>query len=325
MIVRVKASKDAFTFGNLVKNTGLDEILEIGHSDLQGAEGSSKAFLSFVMNKPDQYEVCKHKVTLNLKEVRSENLTNPCILDVYAVDSDWSEGVGQISDEPHTTGSITCKEEPSNVKFVNSVIFTPESRNLDIRLDVTDLVDNVQSGTEVTFMIRLADESLADDRNMRLMYYGKDTHTCSWPYLDFELEDSVQDSDLETVSESSIKLVVKNLHTAYSKGARCRVNVNALPVYPVRQFTTSSIYRKNYRVPEGLTYGIKDEYTGEIILEAKNNLGTVVSSDNSGSFFILDTEMLEPERYYRLDFSLPENEVLVHSVEYGRYTFRINR
>lgn len=327
MIIRVKPYKDAFTFGGLVKkNTGLDEILEIGHSDLQGAEGSSRAFLSFRLPLLSTYRKVAHRVILNLKEVHSENLTSPCILKVYKVSDDWLEGTGHISDDPNIEDGINRETEPAESTFIGDIEFTPENDVLDIKLDITKLVDSLLFQDTVSLMIRFADEELADSVGSRIMYYSKDTHTCSWPYLDFEIDDSLQDSkDLEEVQKGSIRLIVQNLQTRYRKGEQYRINVNAIPAYPIRQFSTSSIYRKNYRVPTGLTYGIVDEYTRETIIEAKNNLGTIISSDNSGSFFILNTNELEPERYYYLEFALPESSISKYQILDNRYTFRIDR
>ena len=276
MIIRVKPIKDAFTFGGLVKkNSGLDEILELGHSDLLGTEGSSRIFMSFSVKKPADWNEVEHRATLNLFEVRSENVPNPCEIEIYTFKSDWTEGLGHISDVPDTEKGLSRRTEPEGLELLGKVVFTKADDCLDLKIDITRLIDEQDS--TINLMLKLADESIADSLGTRIMYYSSDTHTCSWPYIDLEYDDSVQNSELE-------------------------------------------------EVPEGTTYGIVDEYTGEAVVSAENNLGTIVSSDNSGSFIMLQTDMLEPERYYRLVFSLATRESCKHCLyEDVRRTFRVGR
>ena len=325
MIIRVKPIKDAFTFGGLVKkNSGLDEILELGHSDLLGTEGSSRIFMSFSVKKPADWNEVEHRATLNLFEVRSENVPNPCEIEIYTFKSDWTEGLGHISDVPDTEKGLSRRTEPEGLELLGKVVFTKADDCLDLKIDITRLIDEQDS--TINLMLKLADESIADSLGTRIMYYGSDTHTCSWPYIDLEYDDSVQNSELEEVPGVPFRLVTQGLRKNCNKGDRFRVDVNVAPVFPSRQFTTSSLYRTRYRVPEGTTYGIVDEYTGEAVVSAENNLGTIVSSDNSGSFIMLQTDMLEPERYYRLVFSLATRESCKHCLyEDVRRTFRVGR
>lgn len=327
MIVRVKPYKDTFTVGGLVKkNNGQDEILELGYSDLVGTEGSSRILLTFSTRVPDNYNQHAHRVLLNLKEVRSENITDPCTIHIYSISSDWLEGTGHISDDPDTQDGVSRKLEPKPEDLVGSVTFTSEDLTLDLKVDITDIFDSQKSNDFVSFLLKLSDESLAESNHTRIMYYSKNTHTCSWPYLDFEIEDSVQESELEEVPRVPFRLITQGLRKNCNKGDRFRVDVNVVPVFPSRQFTTGSLYRTHYKVPEGTTYGIVDEYTGEVVVSAENNLGTIVSSDNSGSFIMLYTDMLEPERYYRLVFSLTTRERCKHCLyEDVRRTFRVGR
>lgn len=323
MIDRVRPCKDTFTVGGLIrKNNGQDEILELGYSDLAGTEGSSRILIAFNVNKSENYKQHSHRVVLNLKEVRSENLANPCTLDVFAVSSDWIEGTGHISDDPHTTDGTCRYEEPEMGQYVGSVSFTPEDSSLDFSLDVTGFVDSSEKD-QISFLIKLSDEDSAESLGTRVMYYGVNTHTCSWPYLDFEVDDSFQESKLPIIDSSPFRLTVFNLPTECRKGETIRVDVNPVPVYPIRQFTTSSLYRVQCRVPESLSYSLVDEYTGECVLDS--GLGTRVSSDNSGSFIMLQTDMLEPERYYRLVFVLGEQEKTKYQLVQNRHTFRVAR
>lgn len=302
MITRVRPVKDTFTIGGLLqKNNGLDEILEIGHSDLQGAEGSSRAFLAFRFKLPQNFLRQKHRVILNVLEVRSENLPEKFSVDICRYGKDWVEGTGHISDEPFESNGLTRDTEVEDFEVLRTVEFTKEDDSLDLRVDLTDLVDT--EDVDLNLMIKLTDEDLADLQKTRVFYYGSDTHTCSWPYIDLEQDDSVNVSSLPEIESTSIRLVTRGLSANITKGDKVRVDVVASPEYPTRVFSTSSIYRERCRIPEGLAYGIVDEYTGEVIVDSSSSVGTFISSDNSGSFFILDTGMLESERYYRVVFN----------------------
>lgn len=302
MITRVRPVKDTFTVGGLLqKNNGLDEILEIGHSDLQGAEGSSRAFLFFKFKLPQDFLKQDHRVVLNLLEVRSENLPEKFSVDICRYSRDWLEGTGHISDEPFENNGLTRDTEVEDFEILRTVEFTKEDDTLDLRVDLTDLVDT--EDVDLNLMIKLSNEDLADSQKTRVFYYGSDTHTCSWPYIDLEQDDSVTVGDLPEIESTPIRLITRGLSTNVIKGDKIRVDVVASPEYPTRVFSTSSIYKERCRVPERLSYGLVDEYTGEIIVDPLSSVGTFVSSDNSGSFFILDTSMLESERYYRIVFS----------------------
>lgn len=302
MITRIRPIKDTFTIGGLLqKNNGLDEILEIGHSDLQGAEGSSRAFLAFRFKLPQNFLNQKHRVVLNVLEVRSENLPEKFSVDICRYVKDWTEGTGHISDEPFENNGLTRDTEVEDFEVLRTVEFTKEDDNLDLRVDLTDLIDT--EDVDLNLMIKLTDEDLADSQKTRVFYYSSDTHTCSWPYIDLEQDDSINTGNLPEIESTSIRLVTRGLGTNITKGDRVRVDVVASPEYPTRVFSTSSIYKERCRIPEGLTYGIVDEYTGEVIIDPSSSVGTFISSDNSGSFFILDTGMLESERYYRIVFN----------------------
>lgn len=302
MITRVRPIKDTFTIGGLLqKNNGLDEILEIGHSDLQGAEGSSRAFLAFRFKLPENFLNQKHRVVLNVLEVRSENLPEKFSVDICRYNKDWVEGTGHISDEPFEQNGLVRGTEVEDFEVLRTVEFTKEDDSLDLRVDLTDLIET--EDVDLNLMIKLTNEDLADSQKTRVFYYSSDTHTCSWPYIDLEQDDSLNVGDLPEIESTSIRLVAKGLGVNVTKGDKVRVDVVASPEYPTRAFSTSSIYKERCRVPEGLKYGIVDEYTGEVVVEPLNNVGTFVSSDDSGSFFILDTSMLESERYYRIVFS----------------------
>lgn len=171
----------------------------------------------------------------------------------------------------------------------------------DLNLDVTDLVDSwILSGSINNGLIfRFGDETLANTLGTSLSFYSTDTHTIYRPYLELKWNDTVYSSSLaEGVLPFSVG--VENFHRDYRVDDRVKFRLNVTQLYPSRIYSTSSIYRQeDYVLPENSYWGIKNEYTNEMVIDF-DEIGSKISADSTGSYFFLDMNNLEPERYYRL-------------------------
>jgi len=75
--------------------------------------------------------------------------------------------------------------------------------------------------------------------------------------------------------------------------------VNVRPKHPIRVFQTSSLYTQNFYLPQDSCYAIKDLDTNEYVIDF-DPIFTKISADNSGSYFKLDMDGLQWERYYKI-------------------------
>ena len=168
----------------------------------------------------------------------------------------------------------------------------------------------------------MGDESLADNINTTLSFYSRNTHTIFRPYLELKYDDSVHYEEGTPIGNKHFSLEIDNFQEDYSLSDSVDMRLNVIPTYPTRQYQTSSIYRANYILPETSYWGIKDEYTNQMIVNF-DTLGTKISSDEEGNFFHIDMGSLEPERYYRLLVQVEQgqNKFIVDN----RNIFRVKR
>lgn len=178
--------------------------------------------------------------------------------------------------------------------------FYDKVKDKDINLDLTDMVDSwITSGSANSGVIfRLGDETLYDVLGTSLSFYSKDTHTIYRPYLELTWDDTTYSSSLEE-GKMPFNISIQDFHRDYRVDDFVNFRLNVIPQYPSRIYSTSSIYRQNYKLPENSCWGIKNEYTNEMVIDF-DETGSKISADDQGSYFTLDMNNLEPERYYRL-------------------------
>ena len=135
--------------------------------------------------------------------------------------------------------------------------------------------------------------------SINLKYFGSNTNTIFPPYLEFKWDDSVYSSSLSELSTDIATVTIKNHKEKYSDSDSARFRLSARPKYPTRSFTTSSIYLTEYKLPSASYWGIKDEYSGEMIIDFDTTY-TKLSADDTSSYFDVYMDSLQPERFYRL-------------------------
>jgi len=175
--------------------------------------------------------------------------------------------------------------------------------NHDINLDVSNAINLIGSGSLPNngFLIKLQDDlEFNVSQSIRLKYFSSDTNTIYPPFLEFKWDDtSYETGSLSVLDTSDCVVTLKNNKGEFVDEGKQRFRINSRPTYPTRVFTTSSIYLTNYALPNDALWGLKDEYSEEMIIDFDSNY-TKLSCDSSGPFFDIYMNSLQPERYYRL-------------------------
>jgi len=135
--------------------------------------------------------------------------------------------------------------------------------------------------------------------SINLKYFSSDTHTIYPPYLELKWDDSSYNTTLSELTTDIATISIKNHKEKYSDSDKVRFRLSVRPKYPTRTFTTSSIYLTNYALPTASYWGIKDEFTDEMVVDFDTNY-TKISADNTGGYFDVYMDSLQPERFYRL-------------------------
>ena len=86
---------------------------------------------------------------------------------------------------------------------------------------------------------------------------------------------------------------IASLHSS----CKNRFRLNVSPLYPTRQFQTSSLFTSLNYLPTSSYYALKDLSTNEYIIDFDPTY-TKISSDIKGNYFDIYMSGLEPERYY---------------------------
>lgn len=173
----------------------------------------------------------------------------------------------------------------------------------DLDIDITNAVTLHYSESIANngYIVKLSDElEFNTTSSIRLKYYSADTNTIYPPYLEFKWDDSSYTTGSLSILDSSECFIdITNNKGRYVDEGKQRFRVKARPKYPARTFSTSSAYTVNYALPIQSYWGLRDEFTEEMIIPF-DTVGTKVSCDSTGPYFDIFMDGLQPERYYRV-------------------------
>jgi hypothetical protein len=114
-------------------------------------------------------------------------------------------------------------------------------------------------------------------------------------------DDSVYNTgSLQVIGNSNTILNIAN-NPLYikNKTEKYTFRISARDKYPVRTFSTASIYTVNKALPSSSYWAIQDVKTEDMIIDFDNSY-TKISCDTNGSYFDIYVNGLEPERYYKV-------------------------
>ena len=184
----------------------------------------------------------------------------------------------------------------------------------DINIDVTDIVKTWYSSsynipgtyTEIEnngFILKWSDD-IEFDSNLsiqpKMQFYSVDTNTIYPPQLEIKWRDyKYNKGTLPTIQTSDLYLAIDNNQGIFYSESINQFRINCRPEFPARTFQTASIYTDNFALPTASYYAIKDLDTNEFVIDFDSEF-TQISCDNTGSYFTLYMNGLEPERYYEI-------------------------
>jgi hypothetical protein len=173
----------------------------------------------------------------------------------------------------------------------------------DIDINVTNAVKLWNAGNIVNngFILKLSSSlEFNTSSSIRLKYFGADTNTIYPPYLEFKWNDTTYNTgSLSTLNNNLATIRIGNNKGEYVDTGKQRFRITAQPKYPVRTFSTSSVYLINHALPVESYWGIRDENTEEMVINFDNTF-TKISCDSTGPYFDIYMDGLQPERYYRI-------------------------
>jgi hypothetical protein len=248
----------------------------------------------------------------------------------------WDNGTGKLGDSVENTTGVSWENRKANSSSPWQVSFTPQGvtssyatgnqgggtwytasmgvsteatqsftvgSKLDLNIDITTAVDMHYSESILNegFIVKLTQETdLSTDSYTRLKYFSANTNTIYPPCLEIRWDDSQYNTGSLQVLQNSLSTIqISNNTNTYTNTGKQRFKISAKPKYPARTFSTSSVYLTNYALPQESYWGIKDEYTEEMVVDFDNQ-HTKISCNETGPYFDIYMEGLQPERHYRI-------------------------
>jgi hypothetical protein len=264
------------------------------------------------------------QTNLRLYLANAENLNEIYNLEIRAVSQSWTMGTGQTDDSPEVRNGVCWYNTSSFVSASNgwasgSYYLTPGggswsgslvtqsfgyADNKDINVNVTSIVDRWFSGSQSNngFIVKLPDSIEQNDNSyINLSFFSVDTHTIYPPSLEIRWDDSVYTTgSLAVVNNSNTVVTIANNMAEFKYGTeKYRFKINARDKYPVRVFTTASLYTTNKALPQTSYWAIQDSKTDDMVIDFDTNY-TKISCDGTSSYFTAYLNGLEPERYYKI-------------------------
>jgi hypothetical protein len=271
-----------------------------------------------------------YSASLKLSIADATNLPDNYILYCHAVSQSWQAGTGKYLYEPAYTQDCTWTNRDNSNIWPTSGFFTNTTASFDsitpggcawwtnyvgtqsfeinntkdTSINVTNIVETFTTPGFLDnngFVLKFEPQyEFNASSSYSLKFFSKDTHTIYLPQLEFGWDDSVYvTGGLFILEDQNVVVTLGNNLGQYKVDDVCQFRVNARPIYPPRQFTTTSVFTLNSALPILSYYAIQDLDTEEYVIDFHEQ-HTKVSCDPSGNFFTLYTAGFQPERYYKV-------------------------
>lgn len=343
MILFLPTTQDATIYQTYpTRNTGLDEILEIGKVlkplDNRNAysTGSARILMNFDIPSNQQYPG-NAKYFLNLRIANAKEVNRYQTIEVYPISSSWVEGSGYFyQDIRSVEDGVSWINADKTTYWVNSgsdYITSPSTSFLlekvpiqDVKIDVTSIIAPVVSGSNtfpwngLLLKFPNADESSSLVTG-NIKFFSGNTYTIFSPKLEVSWNSQVFiTGSLKPIPTGKVSIQPKNLKEGYTLGEVDKVYLVVRDQFPDKRFDAVQRYRTQYYLPSSSYFRIKD-VVSDVIIYDYNEYSTI-NCDSSGSYIMLDTNGLDVNRYYSIDLKVQSNG-LVYYPEFN-YTFKVD-
>jgi hypothetical protein len=192
----------------------------------------------------------------------------------------------------------------TNQNSLNTFQDLERRKDLDLNVNVLTYISNIVDNNIQSngILLKLNDDfEFTNDYNIRLRYFSADTNTIYSPCLEVKWKDiQYVTGSISVIPSANFEASLDNNRSMYDTQEEINFRINCRPKYPVRTFTTSSVYLTNYALPPTAMWSIVDEFTNERVIDFDNEF-TLVGCDSNGPYFKVFMNTLSPERFYRIE------------------------
>lgn len=300
-IIKLLPTKDASIYSYLPdKNTGLDEILDVGINQIENSV--TRSLISF-----DSSAIALKKANItgsyyeNMKIYFCNGHTLPSEYSLQLKElsnNSWSNGIDKLTNGNNDTTGITWNKYSASYLSTERLI----SENTYTIYSDKDINFNLSGSTTYSYSLQIKNDlTIKSGSTYLLNLYSKDTHTIYQPYYELRYDDSTYLNSLSgsVITTEPYVTLASNPFKLY-QGHKYRINVSCREKYPTRTFQKVSQYNVKKYLPSTTYYAIRDLKADFYVIDFDTNY-TKVSLDSSGNFFMFDTTNFQTNRFYTID------------------------
>jgi len=316
------------------RNTGFDEIIEIGKSP----DGLSviRSLIQFDESLFDSIPYQSASFYLNLRVANGANFQNNQAINFYEVSQSWEEGTGYlIQDFANPDDGVSWTKRFANSGSIgfcsasDDTVYTSSAdvwgtvctasfggvtgsfvashefgwKPSDVRLDVTDLVREWITGSKVNngLLIKVADDEEQNDNvKANVKFFSRQTHTVFPPTLEAVWNTQTIDTSGSGLfpAPDETELFITNMRRSFVTGSTYRIRFGARSMVPMKSFDDTFRYGNKYFLPSASYLGVVDASTSAYVVPF--DTGSLICADTTGSYYDLKIENMYINRTYKL-------------------------
>lgn len=288
------------------RNTGLDEILEVGKT--ANGSGSVRSLVSFDLSSVSGLPATTN-FDLVLYVANASNLKANQGVEICQLSQSWAEGTGYFYQEiVSTDDGATWSQNISGSSWSSgsqggsylSVISSSLSNPIgDLTVNVTSIVQQWISGSSnYGFLVKFPTVDEGDILNQgNVKFFSKDTHTIYKPTLVARWMDQSYITGSSPYPTSSL-MVVPDIKPAYRVNETVRIDLAVRERYPLKTFSSVATFGGTQYLPSSSYYSIVDEQSGTTIIPFSPE--SSVSTAGDQSYFTFKVQNMYSRRYYRV-------------------------
>lgn len=301
------------------RNTGLDEILEIGKTD--GGRSSARSLIQFDLTNLNVPASASFDLILRVADAQKLKANQG--VEVWQLNQTWTEGTGYLyqslveTDDGatwtlNTSGSSWASGSVGGLtaSLYASNTFSPTT---DFTINISTLVRSWLSGSANSgsanygLVVKFPD---ADEQNTlyegNIKFFSAQTHTIYKPTLIAKWDDQTYTPGTSPWPSSSLSVIPATLAPVYRVNDVVRVDLAVRETYPLKTFNTASVtFSGDHYLPSSSYFSIVDDASGTVIIPFDDN--SKVHSVGNKSYISFRVQDMYPNRSYRLLFKVEHN------------------
>jgi hypothetical protein len=312
--------KDATVYSEFVtRNAGMDEILEVGKTEL--GNYSIRSIIDFNFPAIVAASPTGSVYVLRLQTANATRLPANQSIWASVYTGSWAEGTGYYYQDIYQVPNgvvwtdLTGAFSPS----VTGTITRPVANELQINITGLVTASNI---TGLILQFPASDEVDNDNKGI-IKFFSRDTHTIYSPVLEVRWQDQIYATG-SLSSSNGLNLVVlpSSLKEVYRVGETAKVSLTVREKYPQKTFANSfNPYATALYVPPTTYFSIVDEQANFPVIQFSDY--TKVHQTATDTYIQFAVTNMYPRRFYKIVLKMVFSDGTVQYFDDG-YVFKVS-